>query len=354
MKILQFTISAALAFLLAGCGSGAILVAPPPANEVEIDSPSATTKLVNQPQVSPKVKCVTWSQFQQAVKDNKIEVNQPVPDLPQGYRQGCVLADRGVHTLVLYVFKDGFNLDRLPINRQVLSSDRYRQAIIPPLDSFYTLPRSDLKVKEYMRIGFDRLDRPNSLDLNQPDNWKTWERPYVSFEKTIFYRTIFVDKLDSDRRLQEMVDLLAATKDRWQSETKVASRSTPVTDGSTCKLKDYNTHAKWREPIYESNLIITVTNRSPDIQKFLLIEMETFDENGNIFRSENSLRRFQPWIFPIDPPLQIGETRDLEAYGPKYIPWYKIGLKHCQWLNSVSGYLAIYPEVKTTSPMRAP
>ncbi|MBW4619981.1 MAG: hypothetical protein KME17_11580 [Cyanosarcina radialis HA8281-LM2] len=352
MKTLQFIVSVSL--LLVGCSSGVISVAPPPPQEVEIDSRSTKIKLVNRSQIPTKVKCVTWSQFQQAVRDRKISLNQPVPDLPQGYRQGCVLADRGVYTLVLYIFKDGFDIDRLPVNRQVLASERYQQAIIPPLDTFYSLPRSDLKVKEYMRIGFDRLDRPNSLDLNKPDNWKTWERPYVSFQKDIFYRTIFVDKLDSDRSIQEMVDLLAATRDRWPAETPFSSRSTAITDKSTCKLKGYNTHAKWGEPIYESNLIITVTNRSSIAKNIILIEMDTFDEHGNKIRMENGLRRFQKWIFFLEPPLQVGETRDIEASGRKYIVWHKIDLKHCQWLNSIGGYFAIYPEVKTTSPLRAP
>jgi hypothetical protein len=296
--------------------------------------------------------CVTWNQFTQAVAENRIPFAYPLPELPNAYRKGCVLADQGFDTLVFYIFKDGFDIRQLPINTklyQQLSAKHRIHRLLPPLKAFKTLPPSRYLRADYMRIGFDRPNRPNSFNLNNPSARGDWERPHLlnPYAGIVFYRTAFVDKLEP-KDAATMVQLLEATRDRWATITPPTPTPPPVADPSSCLLKD------WQRSKYEVTFTLTVTNRSDRPQTGIVAELEILDQDGNDVRDYNPFRRVQALHYPLEPPLKVGETRDLEGLRKYVTYWRKMTLKRCQWLNSPHDYREIYPEMRYAPPAGPP
>jgi hypothetical protein len=332
--------SALLVFLIApGCGKAQI-----DSGSIPIDSPPVATSEngVKSERGILQPRCVKWNEFKQAVAKKRINLEQPIPELPINFRDGCILADRGIYTLVLYVFMPGTDVKRLPISKQLpaLHGDFY--AIVPPVNLDFDLPDlpTDLRLK-YMRIAFDNPNRFNSLDLNKPQEWKTWERPYAPNKIGVFYRTIFVESYYINT--EEVVRLLEATQERWQ-QSPVTKSSPGISDLSTCNLKDWNI----LEPYGEVTFYITLTNRSRKPQTSLLVELEILDKEGNEIRMlSNPYRRYQSWTFGFDSPMRDGEIREMEGFRKYMVGWHQVKLKRCQWLNP-GQYRQLYPEINNT------
>ncbi|WP_019502418.1 hypothetical protein [Pseudanabaena sp. PCC 6802] len=186
----------------------------------------------------------------------------------------------------------------------------------------------------------DSSNRSNSLDLNKPQAWKDWERPYAPNAVNIFYRTVLVDSYYLNR--EEVVRLLEATKDRWQSPAAPTANSAHTSDSSTCSLKNWNL----LDPYGEVTFTIAVTNRSKRKQQILAVELEILDKDGNDLRTlSNPYRRYQGWTFGFEPPLRDGETREVEGFRKYMVGWHQVKLKRCQWLNSSEQYRQLYPEI---------
>jgi hypothetical protein len=345
MKTPQSFIPLVLLFLISLATSGCGNKAPSDSNPISVDQPPVTIpeNPVNSDRLILQPRCVKWDEFKQAVAAQRINLEQPIPDLPVNFSDGCVLADRGIYTLVLYVFMPGTDVKRLPISKQLpaLYGDFY--AIVPPVNPHFNMPDlpTDLRFK-YMRIAFDSPNRFNSLDLNKPQEWKTWERPYAPDKTGVSYRTIFVESYYINT--EEVTRLLEATKERWNSQFAITKPSPSTDDRSTCKLKDWNI----LDPYGEVTFHIAVTNRSQKQQTSLLVELEILDKEGNAIRMlSNPYRRYQGWTFDFDPSIRDGETREMEGFRKYMVGWHQVKLKRCQWLNP-GQYRQLYPEINNT------
>jgi hypothetical protein len=51
-----------------------------------------------------RLRCVKWADFKVAVKEKRISLDSPIPELPSNFKDSRLLVDRGIHTLVIYVF----------------------------------------------------------------------------------------------------------------------------------------------------------------------------------------------------------------------------------------------------------
>jgi hypothetical protein len=353
MKIPKFFSAVFLVSLVSLVAPGCASKLPIDSEPISIDPPPITTSYgknttpneSSDRQQFLQPRCVKWADFKQAVKEKLISLDSPIPELPSNFREGCLLADRGIYTLVVYVFANGTNVKRLPINTKIPSLHRDFYRIIPPVKAYFDVPDLPLDVRlKYLRIVFDKTDRSNSLDLNKPQGWKDWKHPYVRNAVNIFYRTILVDSHYLNR--EEVVRLLEAIRDRWQPPLP-ASGINPqhTTDSSTCSLKDWNLH----DPYGEVTFTIAVTNRSKRKQRILAIELEILDKEGNDLRMlSNPYRRYQGWTFGFEPPLRDGETREAEGFRKYMVGWHQVKLKRCQWLNSSEEYRQLYPEINNT------
>ncbi|NJM27347.1 MAG: hypothetical protein HC856_02095 [Pseudanabaena sp. RU_4_16] len=348
MKISKFFSAVFLVSLISLVAPGCASKPPIDSEPISIDPPPVTSdrqeSVANENsdrQQFLQPRCVKWADFKQAVKEKRISLDSPIPELPSNFREGCLLADRGIYTLVIYVFANSTDVKRLPINQRSPSLYRDLYAIIPPVEPYFNVP--DLPVDrrlKYMRIFFDSPNRSNSLDLNKPQAWKGWERPYVRNAVNIFYHAILVDSHYLNR--EEVVRLLEATKDLWSSPSAPTIKSAHTSNFSTCSLKNWNL----LDPYGEVTFTIAVTNRSKRKQQILAIELEILDKEGNDLRTlSNPYRRYQGWTFGFEPPLRDRETREVEGFRKYMVGWHQVKLKRCQWLNSSEQYRQLYPEI---------
>ncbi|BAY91687.1 MULTISPECIES: hypothetical protein [unclassified Tolypothrix] len=353
-RIQMAVLVAAFIFFFISCeqkpDSQPVTVEPPPAIASISSHLTQVTNLSHKTIVPP---CVIWKQFQQAVTEKRISFTYPLPELPNGYRQGCLLADQGIDTLILYVFKDGWDIQKLQINPkfyQQLSSKHQIYQLLPPLKAFKRIPPSRYLRADYLMMGFDEPKKPNNFNLNKPSNWSDWQHPYLPnpYSGKVYYRNIFVDKLERQDG-EIMANLLESTSDRWPKNVPTNYSSPPLTAASSCQIKE------WTRSEYEVNFTLVVTNHSDRPQKAIVAELEILDKEGNAARDYNPYRRFQGLYYSLGTPLLVGETRyieDLRKYVSTY--WDKMTLKRCQWLNGYHDYLEIYPEMRYAPPAGPP
>lgn len=68
---------------------------------------------------SKALNCVTWKQVKSEVQSlykENFGYNRSLPELPNGFKNGCVLGDSGASTIAIYVLKDGLRPDAVQDN----------------------------------------------------------------------------------------------------------------------------------------------------------------------------------------------------------------------------------------------
>lgn len=156
----------------------------------------------------PAKDCVTWEKFTAVVKSGEVALNLPIPELPNGFKHGCIFADVDVHTLNIYVLKDGLQ------KTARLHADL---AQLHPLYKFVPLPQG-LDV-------FKLIDRGQALIVmfdspDQIDKWfiqkNAWDQAYIDQENdTVMFRYIYMHSKGIP--LDELARLLEATSSQWDA-----------------------------------------------------------------------------------------------------------------------------------------
>ena len=142
------------------------------------------------------------------VQSGEVALNLPIPELPDGFKNGCIFADVDVHTLNMYVLKEG-----LQRTAQVHTD----LAQLHPLYKFVPLPQG-LDV-------FKLVDRGQALIVmfdspDQIDKWfiqkNAWEQAYIDQENdTVMFRYIYMHSKGVP--LDELARLLEATSSQWDA-----------------------------------------------------------------------------------------------------------------------------------------
>ena len=156
----------------------------------------------------PATACVTWERFTAVVQSGEVSLNLPIPELPDGFKQGCIFADVDVHTLNLYVLKEGL---------QRTARVHTDLAQLHPLYKFVPLPQG-LDI-------FKLIDRGQALIVmfdspDQIDRWfiqkNAWEQAYIDQENhTVMFRYIYMHSKGIP--LDELAGLLEATSSQWDA-----------------------------------------------------------------------------------------------------------------------------------------
>ena len=291
------------------------------------------------------IRCITWSEFKQFVQNRTIRLQSPVPEVPSGYQNGCLLAFQGEQTLIVHIFENGVELEDLPIENcgDCQYSEREIYSVIPAATQFnldtYILSESGNPRKNSITIIFDSIWQ-NSIAYSAKNSWDIARGEYI-----IFYRTIVVsiNHKNDDRQeylQREMKRLLEETSDRWTfSWEDIFNVSNNDIDNTIdCKLENWQP-----DEVGSARFILTVTNHSDRSQNFVLVELGVRDKDRNYIGFYP--RRFQGFIFDLDPPLEVGETRNLSG-GRKYgINWNTIDIEACKWLDFPQEYFERYPEL---------
>ena len=158
--------------------------------------------------IQPAKDCVTWEKFTAVVKSGEVALNLPIPELPNGFKHGCIFADVDVHTLNIYVLKDGL---------QKTARLHAELAQLHPLYKFVPLPQG-LDV-------FKLIDRGQALIVmfdspDQIDKWfiqkNAWDQAYIDQENdTVMFRYIYMHSKGIP--LDELARLLEATSSQWDA-----------------------------------------------------------------------------------------------------------------------------------------
>ncbi|MDJ0707734.1 MAG: hypothetical protein QNJ46_31045 [Leptolyngbyaceae cyanobacterium MO_188.B28] len=209
----QFLIGLATALMMSGCDL-------PPPQASSFDSPSQPSSIHYKPTIytwgtpaapgnaQPIKGCVTWEKFTSVVESGDVSLNIPIPELPDRFKQGCIFADVDVHTLNIYVLKNGLR-KTAPVHADL--------AQLHPLYKFVPLPQ-----------GFDvfkLIDRGQALVVmfdspDQIDKWfiqkNAWDQAYVDQENhTVMFRYLYMHSKATP--LAELARLLEATRSQWDS-----------------------------------------------------------------------------------------------------------------------------------------
>ena len=158
--------------------------------------------------VQPAQGCVTWEKFTAVVESGEVALNAPIPELPNRFKQGCIFADVDVHTLNIYVLKNGLR-KTAPLHTDL--------AQLHPLYKFVPLPQG-LDV-------FKLIDRGQALVVmfdspDQIDKWfiqkNAWDKAYVDqANHTVMFRYLYMHSKAIP--LAELAKLLEATSSQWDA-----------------------------------------------------------------------------------------------------------------------------------------
>ena len=164
-----------------------------------------TTSVSN---TQPAEACVTWDKFKAVVQSGDVVLDLPIPELPDGFKNGCIFADVDVHTLNLYVLKEGL---------QRTARVHTDLAQLHPLYKFVPLPQG-LDVFKLINRGQALVVMFDSPD--QIDKWfiqkNAWEKAYIDQENhTVMFRYIYMHSKGIP--LDELASLLEATSSQWDA-----------------------------------------------------------------------------------------------------------------------------------------
>ena len=207
----RLLIGLATAFMATGCDL-------PNHRAFSFDSPSNASSIHYKPttyqwraseeKVQPAQGCVTWDNFTAVVESGEVTLNVPIPELPDGFKQGCIFADVDVHTLNIYILKNGLR------RTARLHTDL---AQLHPLYKFVPLPQG-LDV-------FKLIDRGQALVVmfdspDQIDKWfiqkNAWDKAYIDQENhTVMFRYLYMHSKSIP--LTELAKLLEATSGQWDT-----------------------------------------------------------------------------------------------------------------------------------------
>lgn len=177
--------------------------------------------------------CPTWDTFRDAVRSGEITLKVPIPDLPEGFRQGCLTANVGAHTLNIFAYREGIEIEYSDVSGRIYD-------IIPlgrvanPAD----LPDDRIHV---IHIGFDG----GAGYTDTIDKYQAWHDPYISDSGTVSFRYTWAtlepdpNELPPERAapmLDRLAKLLQQTHSDYseEAEARFAERQSDTAADRSC------------------------------------------------------------------------------------------------------------------------
>lgn len=156
--------------------------------------------------VSREIKCISWDEAKPEIRRLYQGVgNPPIPNLPNGFKNGCVFYDLGGSTITLYVFKDEINPELTGISAQADAGE-------------YSIPR--LQTDEPSRLNqlIENGDMLRFFNVCASMGTMQWcrgtpkNRAYVK-DGLVCFRNMCVEARGVARR--ELLKMWNATKNQW-------------------------------------------------------------------------------------------------------------------------------------------
>lgn len=189
--------------------------------------------------------CPTWETFREAVRSGKISLEVPIPNLPEGFRQGCISSELGAHTLNIFVYREGIEPKYIETNS---GRDSLYQ-ILPPADGIAhpsELPEQQIHT---IHFGFDSGASYTKL----VDKYQAWQEPYITAGGTVYFRytwaTLKPEGLPARQvasTLEELAFLLKQTRDEYdpQAKAKFAEKQSNAVE-RTCLAPVYRVKSRF-------------------------------------------------------------------------------------------------------------
>jgi hypothetical protein len=177
--------------------------------------------------------CPTWETFREAVRSGKISLNIPIPNLPAGFRQGCVASSSGAHTLNVFVYREGIQ----PKYKENAPTSNPIARILPPASGIAnksTLSDSEIRA---IHFGFD-----GGFSYTQLlDRYQAWQEPYITAGGTVLFRYTWATLLPDPQELPtsqaapmlaNVAELLEQTRGGYdrEAEAKFAEKQPDAVD----------------------------------------------------------------------------------------------------------------------------
>ena len=166
--------------------------------------------------------CVQWQDFQSAVHLGELRFRSPVPNLPERYQNGCVMAEHGAHTLNIYVLPEGRVPETLPIPPSMRDWE-----IFKVLPFGIVSDRPEALENEVLIVRYD-----SGLAAERIAKEKAWSEPHIYDEHSVVFRYLWLESQAIP--VEEMVAILEETKDKWDksqagSENTCGERPSSIT-----------------------------------------------------------------------------------------------------------------------------
>jgi hypothetical protein len=190
--------------------------------------------------------CPTWDTFRDAVRSGEITLKVPIPDLPEGFRQGCLTSHIGAHTLNLFAYREGIEIEYSDVSGRI-------DDIIPPGRAIDSADLPDDRIHA-IHIGFDG----GAGYTDTIDKYQAWHDPYISDSGTVLFRYTWAtlvpepNELPPERAAQ-MLDRLAKLLEQTRSdyseeaEARFAERQSDTAAERSCFGPIYRAKRRIRE-----------------------------------------------------------------------------------------------------------
>lgn len=140
------------------------------------------------------------------------------PELPDGFKEGCVFYDPGAHTVNLFILKNGVSPNSVSVVAPQPDNGPFSQIV----------PRASLGEEAYdalmnsgqlLRIGFD--SSPAYMEFIQRKN--AWDRAFIDRSEygnvTVYFRYLFMESKGVPPEV--MARLLEATKSQFDKSMAI-------------------------------------------------------------------------------------------------------------------------------------
>jgi ankyrin repeat protein len=144
------------------------------------------------------------------------------PELPDGFKEGCVFYDPGAHTLNFYILKDGVSPDSISVVAPQPDDSAISQ-IVPIASLGEEAYDALMNSGQLLRVGFD--GSPAYTEFIQQKN--AWERAFIDRSEygnvTVYFRYLFMESKGVPPEV--MARLLEATKGQFdKAEVKPTAK----------------------------------------------------------------------------------------------------------------------------------
>jgi hypothetical protein len=162
--------------------------------------------------------CVIWQTLRTAIQSGRVQSRLILPELPDGFKKGCVFYDEGAHTLNFHILKDGVSPDSV----SVVAAQPYDSPISQIVPKAF-IDDSLMNRGQLLRVGFDSPGETDAAFIRK----NAWERAFIRKSEdgrvTVIFRNLFMESKGVPPEV--MARLLEATKSQFDKAQKKQPRN---------------------------------------------------------------------------------------------------------------------------------